>query len=209
MGNHADRIPTREEHKRFIRRIWKVCLIGAVVIFLITGTITLSMFFFGYDPKTVLTTSTIIFQILVLSYGMGFFVPAFLTSLIKMGLGVEMSRQGLEIGKQTATILTDFKDEVKPIMGDIKKIVEDVRPVVHDAKGVFEEFKKQDLGKMRETLDRFQNELDGGGRFDRLINALERIAAKADAKADDAIGDILEEAWGEPPQEPVDAPEGT
>lgn len=99
------KIPSREQHKAFIRRLWKSCLFAALAIFLITGTLMLTLFMKGYDSKKILEVSTVVFQILVLSYGMGFFVPAFLTSLFNMALGVEMSRKGLEIGDKTAKIL--------------------------------------------------------------------------------------------------------
>lgn len=193
------RVPTREEHRRFIRRIWVLCISFAFVIFIGTGTTTFILWMAGYETEEILRVSTTVFQILILSYGMGFFVPAFLTSLIKMSLGVEMSREGLQIGQQTAGILTELKRDLAPILSDLKTIVADIKPVVHDAKEVFEDFKKQDYGKAREALDRIVTELDGegSGKFNRLVDSLERIAKKVDAKADDAIEDLLGEAWGE------------
>lgn len=99
------KIPTREQHNRFIRNIWKWCIGGAVGIFTVVGGLMTILFLQGYDSKKIVEVSTTAFQVLVLSYGMGFFVPAFLTSLFNMALGVEMSRAGLEIGEQTAKIL--------------------------------------------------------------------------------------------------------
>jgi hypothetical protein len=91
------KIPTREEHNRFIRNIWKLCVGSAIFIFLVTGSVVLTLFLKGYDSKKIVEVSTSIFQVLVLSYGMGFFVPAFLTSLVKMHLGIEMSRVSANI----------------------------------------------------------------------------------------------------------------
>lgn len=86
------KIPSRAEHNALIRRIWKHCMIAACLIFLVTGGTVLGLFLAGFDSKSIINVSTAVFQVIVLSYGMGFFVPSFLTSLIKMHLGIEMSR---------------------------------------------------------------------------------------------------------------------
>jgi len=120
------KIPTREQHKAIIRRLWKMCIGGALGIFVVVGGLMLTLFLKGYDSKKIVEVSTTAFQVLVLSYGMGFFVPAFLTSLYNMALGVEMTRSGLEIGQTTAGILkqVDVAIESRLVMMDsmFKKI---------------------------------------------------------------------------------------
>ena len=91
------KIPSRAEHNLLIHRIWKHCLIASLVLFVVTGGTVLFLFMKGYDSKSIINVSTAIFQVIVLSYGMGFFVPAFLSSLIKMHLGLEMSRMSVNV----------------------------------------------------------------------------------------------------------------
>jgi hypothetical protein len=107
------KIPTREEHRAFIRRIWMLCIGSAIGIFVVVGGLMTVLFLKGYDSKKIVEVSTTAFQVLVLSYGMGFFVPAFLTSLFNMALGVEMSRAGLEIGQDTAKILEKVDNAIE------------------------------------------------------------------------------------------------
>jgi len=109
---NSSRIPTQEDHDRLIRRIWRGCIGAAAAVFLTTGGIVLSLFLAGHDSKKIVEVSTSVFQVLMLSYGLGFFVPALLTSLLTMGLGVRMSRKGLDVGQQTA-------DHVGRLQGDL------------------------------------------------------------------------------------------
>ncbi len=128
-------VPSRSRHNRFIFKIWIGCIFASFVVFLMTGGVTLTLYLLGVDTPKILVTSTIAFQILVLSYGMGFFVPAFCTSLLKMGLGVEMSRQGLEIGRQTAEHIGFLQAELQRLVGDAQSVVKPLRELVEDFKG--------------------------------------------------------------------------
>lgn len=200
-------VPSRADHNRFIRKLWTYCISAAVGVFIVTGGIVGWLFMIGYDSKKIVEVSTSIFQVLILSYGMGFFVPTLLTSLFKMSLGVEMSRKALEIGNQTAENLVSLKDEMAGIIKDIKPIVEDARKLV-------DTFKAEEMTNARNALHRLEHELNGGGKLDRMVNALERIAKKADAKADDVVEGLLEEAWTEddeekPQESPQEPPKGT
>lgn len=205
MGNTANEddkptIPSRAEHKRFVKRVWVICNCIALVVFLVTGGTLLALFLTGNDSKSIVNTSTAVFQVLMLSYGMGFFVPAFLTSLIKMSLGVDMSRQGIEIGVKTAGNLDEMRKEIKPLVERGDRVLTKLEPMVEKADQMLDEFKKQDMSKLHKVLERLDAEMNGGGKLDRLVTALERIAKKADAKADDALGELLEEAWGGEPK---------
>jgi len=161
------KLPTREEHRRIIRRLWMGCIGAACAIFVVTGGVVLGLFMEGKDSKRIVEITTAIFQVLVLSYGMGFFVPAFLTSLMKMSLGVEMSREGLSVGKQTAELLRGFAKDIKPIIHDLKEIVGPARELVDDLKG-------QKTG----SIVAFVEKLSKDGTVERLAKSLEEIGSK-------------------------------
>lgn len=197
-------IPSRAEHDALVRKIWKLCLIGAVLLFATTGTTVLVMWKLGYDSKAIVNVSTIVFQVVLLPYGLGYVAPTLATSLLKMALGVEMSRRGLEIADSTAGTLEKLNRDVTPVVADVKELVSDLKPMIA-------EFRKQDSAKIHGVLERMEKELNGGGKLDRLVVALEKIAKKTDQKADDVLGDMLAEAWA--PEQPKDdssgPPEGT
>lgn len=199
------KIPSREEHNRFIRKVWNLCIIGAALVFVITGTTVLVMILMGYDSKTIVNASTTCFQMILLPYGLGYVAPTLATSLLKMALGVEMSRRGLEIGEQTAQSLTDLKTETKPLVEKGDRVLTKLEPMVEKANEMIDEFKKQDFAKLHKVLERFEGEMNGGGKLYRLVTALEKIAKRVDAKADDTLEGLLEEAW-EPKKDP---PEGS
>lgn len=193
------KIPTRDEHNRLIRKIWKGCLIASAVALSVMLTIVSVMFMMGYDPQKIVAVMLIAVYIVVPVYGIGYIGPAFATSLLKMGMAVEMSREGLDIGNKTADTISEVKGEIKPLVKDLQGIVADLKPMIED-------FRKQDSGKVHKILERLDGEMNGGGKLDRLVTALEKLAKRADAKADDALGDLLEEAWKDPKDDP---PEGT
>ena len=209
MENATDEkftIPTRKEHEKFIRKVWMLCIIGAVLVFAITGTTVLVMILMGYDSKTIVNASTTCFQMILLPYGLGYVAPTLATSLLKMALGVEMSRRGLEIGEQTAQSLVDLKNDTKPMIENGGRVMTKLEPMIQKADRMIEQFEKQDFAKLHKVLERFEGEMNGGGKLDRLVTALEKIAKRTDQKADDVLGGLLEEAWGEPKKDP---PEGT
>ena len=141
-------IPSDAEHKRFIRRLWKTCMAAALVIFVTIGGIVLALFLKGYDSKKIVEVSTSVFQVLVLSYGMGFFVPAFLTSLINMALGVKMSRRGMDIGQETASVIEKVDKAIESRLSRIDALVTQL-----------EEFaKKAEAGELPAALKKWADE---------------------------------------------------
>ena len=180
-------VPTREEHARTIRRIWTGFISMALAIFVITGGVVATLFFTGHDSKKITDVSTSVFQVLVLSYGLGFFVPAFLTSLIKMSLGVEMSRAALEIGQDTSRTLEEMRDEVKPLVEDAKEVVGAVRDLVKD-------IKDQNPRKIVDYFDKLSKD----GTIDRIAASIDKVADKVHEaiqktearKVDDAVGAV-------------------
>lgn len=151
------KIPTEAEHRAFIRRLWKTCIAAAIAIFVVTGGVVLALFLKGHDSKKIVEVSTAVFQVLVLSYGMGFFVPAFLTSLINMALGVKMSRKGLEIGQETANVLERVDDAIEKRLARVDKLIDSAERVV-------EEMEKGEgplLKVFREEMEKLRKEVKG------------------------------------------------
>lgn len=182
------KIPSRDEHNNLIRKIWKGCLIAAAVCLVLMMAIVTVMSMMGYDSQKIVSVMLIAVYIVVPVYGVGYIGPAFATSLLKMGMAVEMSREGLDIGRETATTISDVKAEIKPLVSDLQRIVADLKPMI-------EEFRKQDFAKIHKVLGRFEGELNGGGKLDRLVVSIEKIAKRTDQKADDALDDVLGSAW--------------
>lgn len=146
------KIPSRADHNRFIRNIWKFCIGAAIGIFLVTGSIMLALFLKGHDSKKIVEVSTTVFQVLVLSYGMGFFVPAFLTSLFKMSLGVEMSREALTIGQATAGVLDKLDKAVESRMERADKLFEKLEKATGDIDHPWVRMFKGEMEALRDTI---------------------------------------------------------
>lgn len=121
-------LPEFKEHERQVRRLWKQCVAIAGLVFLVTGATTAVMFHQGMNPATVVALSTTIFQVLLLSYGMGFFVPAFLTSLKRLHLSVQMMYVSLDMGRQTVDAMKEMRDKANPLFKDARELVDQVTP---------------------------------------------------------------------------------
>jgi len=174
------KIRTREEHKAFIRRIWTICIAMAILVFVTTGGIVAALFMAGYDSKRVVEISTSIFQVVVLSYGLGFFVPAFLTSLITMYLGVEMSRRGLEIGEQTAQHIDRLQGELKTMVSEFKEGTKEA---------------KQAMVEIRDYLrdqKRVENKLEDSLAQEVLGTVIKGSSSHKDGSNRETFGDLLE-----------------
>ncbi len=188
------KIPTREEHRRNIRRIWISCiLIGLFVISTMAG-IVLVMVLKQMSHQLIVSCTTVLFQIIIGGVFTGFTTPYFLETRVNFSVGMEMNRKALQLGTETASGLVTLKNEIGPM--------------VKDAKEMISTFKSRDFGKMEKALDLLTTEMNGGGKLDRLVVALEKIAARVDQKAGDAMEDLLGEAWGatSPPGSPSQNP---
>ncbi len=163
-------VPSRPEHNAFIKKIWRICILGAFLVFITTGGTMLTLHLMGFEPEKVLTASTIVFQVVVLSYGMGFFVPAFCTSLIKMGLGVEMSRQGLEIGRETAA-------HIALLQGELRNLVNDAQSVLTPLQKLFGDFEGRPSEIFTKVID-FVERLEKDGTIESLTKGIKDISEK-------------------------------
>lgn len=187
-------IPTRAEHKRSIRRIWISCIcIGLFVISTMTG-IVLVMVSKHMAHQLIVSCTTVLFQIIIGGVFTGFTTPYFLETRVNFSVGMEMNRKALQLGTETASNLVLLKEEVAPMMKDAKEMIAT--------------FKARDFGKMEKAIDLLTTELNGGGKLDRLVVALEKIANKVDKKAGDAMEDLLAEAWTTPTPAPEVQSEG-
>ena len=192
------KIPTRAEHKRNVRRIWISCIcIGLFVISTMAGIVGV-MVLKAMPHQLIVSCTTVLFQIIIGGVFTGFTTPYFLETRVNFSVGMEMNRKALQLGTETADNLVNLKNEVAPMMKDAKEMIAT--------------FKARDFGKMEKAIDLLTTELNGGGKLDRLVTALEKIANKVDKKAGDAMEDLLAEAWSPttpPPEaqsEPLPAP---
>lgn len=164
-------IPSHTEHQRHVRRIWTVCILVASGLFLAMGGLILHLLVGEKKQgEHIIYVSTSIFQVIVITYGMGFFVPAFLTSLMKMDLGIRMSRRALEIGDQTANHIDRLQNELTPVLTDLKS-------AVANAKVMLEEVRSKDLDKIQRVL----SDLTENNRLERFVSAVERLASRIES----------------------------
>jgi hypothetical protein len=126
-------IPTFLEHEVEVSKLWKICRWLAIGIFVVISVITAIMFMSGMDPEKAVAISTIAFQAILLSYGMGFFVPALLTSLKRLGLSVHMMYESLRLGQQAADKMKDLHDRAIPVFSRGEKLIENLEPIIEVA----------------------------------------------------------------------------
>jgi hypothetical protein len=184
-------IPTRAEHKKNVRRIWISCIcIGLCVMSSMAGMVTV-MVMKHLSHQLIVACTTVFFQIIIGGVFTGFTTPYFLETRVNFAVGMEMNRKALQLGTLTSDNLVNMKAELAPMMADAKEMIHT--------------FKARDFGTMEKALDLMTKELNGGGKLDRLVVALEKIATKTSAEAGNHLEDLLQEAgFGETPAAPVD-----
>jgi len=125
-------IPTPEEHERRTRRIWIACsFIALFVLVSIGGTVALLIV--DNDVHKIVGWTTIIFQIVIGMFATGFTTPLFLEQRANFILSIDMGRESLELGTQTANAMIDLKEEFVPVVKDLKDLVDQMKPVVEVA----------------------------------------------------------------------------
>lgn len=181
-------IPSREQHDRLIRKIWLICGSMAVLCFFMMSGTVIYMKSQGYDSKDIVNVQLIIVYIAIPLYLFGYVAPALAASLIKMSLGVDMSREGLDLTKDMAREMKEMKDEVRPLIEDGKTLAAEIKPMIvnvqnaiSDGKKVFDEVVKEIRqgngalnGKISHTIKKAIEEArstmkDAEGDFERLI----------------------------------------
>ncbi len=123
-------IPGFQEHELEVKKLWQKCRYLAIATFVVVGLLTAAMFSAGMDAGKAVAVSTIIFQAILLSYGMGFFVPSLLTSLMRLGLSVHMMYESLRMGRETVEAMKSVQGEAEPLFKDGRVIVDQLKPIV-------------------------------------------------------------------------------
>lgn len=164
------KIPTREEHRRTVRRIWTSCIcIGLSVMSSMAGMVAIMMFK-DFSHQLIVSCSTVLFQIIIGGVFTGFTTPYFLETRVNINVGMEMNRKALELGTQTADNLEKLERRIEPVVGRVEGL----------------------LGKAEKLMDSAEH--DGPSKFDRLLTALEKIAARTSEKADEQLEELLRES---------------
>lgn len=189
------RIPTREEHRRNVRRIWISCIcIGLFVISTMAGIVGV-MVFKQMPHQLIVSCTTVLFQIIIGGVFTGFTTPYFLETRVNFSVGMEMNRKALELGTQSADALNALQEEIKPRIEQMDRVFQKVEKLV-------DEFSARDGEKLHTAIEKVTVEMKEGGKLDRLVVALEKIASRTSEKADDQLEGLLSEAWQEQPTTP-------
>lgn len=163
-------IPTREEHRRNVRRIWISCIcIGLGVIATMAGMVAVMMLK-DFSHQLIVSCTTVLFQIIIGGVFTGFTTPYFLETRVNFAVGMEMNRKALELGTQTADNIVALEKKIEPLVGRADVLMEKAEKMLGSAEG------------------------DGAAKFDRLLTALEKIAARTSANADEQLEGLLKEA---------------
>src|SRR3989304_1065042 len=116
-------MPTREEHSLSVRKIWIRCIVGAGISFGAMAGVAVGMVAAGYPSEKIVSIQLMIVYILIPLYAAGYMAPMLATSLMKMSLGLEMSREGLDVGKKTADHIDKLQKELRGVLHDVQGIV--------------------------------------------------------------------------------------
>jgi uncharacterized protein YoxC len=160
-------VPTREEHARSARRVWARCMIGATACFVVMGSISAVMISKGYAPERIVSIQLMMTYMILPVYAVGFAAPMLITSLMKLGLGLDMSREGLKMGKTTADHIDALQKELRGILTDVRDIVGPVSELVND-------LKSQKTGKVIEFIEKLSTD----GSVEKIAGALESIGER-------------------------------
>jgi len=174
-------IPTREEHRRSIRKMWIVCNLIAFGVFLSAGGTVAALALKGYQWALIVAVSTSIFQVIVMSYALAFFVPSFLTSLSKLSLGIEMSRRSLEMGQKSV-------DTLEKVDKAIESRLERVDGLVGKLERMLEQAEKGEHPLLKRLEETFRLEMKG------LREAVREKKREAEEELDEALAEGEREA---------------
>lgn len=189
MESKTSKLPTQEEHNEVIRRVWRIGFYIAGACFTFMAAVVGVMLAMHKTPAEIVSVELLIVYIILPAYAFGFVAPMLASSLIKMTLAVDMSREGLEIGKETADAMTEFKEETKPLIMDAKAVIEEVKPMVgevrtavHDGKKIFDD-----------VLTEFR---EGNGKIEiRITKIIRRVLDEARGSVKDAEGEFEKLIW--------------
>lgn len=180
-------VPTQEDHERAVRRVWVRCLIGAGVCFGAMGGVAGAMLASGYGTEKIVSVQLMLVYLILPVYAVGFAAPMLITSLMKLGLGLDMSREGLNVGKKTANHIDLLQKELRGILTDVRDIVGPVKELVGDLKGQKTDKVVQFIDKLSKdgSVEKIAGALESIG--DRIHRALEKVEKGAVERMVDKI----------------------
>lgn len=183
------KLPTQEEHNKIIRRIWKIGFYIAGGCFLFMASVVAVMLYIGKSTAEIVSAELLIVYIFLPAYAFGFVAPMLASSLTKMTLAVDMSREGLEIGKDTSDAMTEFKNETKPLISDLKAVVAEVKPMIGKVGTTIDEVKR--------VVDDAVKELkEGNGQLEgRVAKTLRKALEDARVTIKETEGDFEKLIW--------------
>jgi len=120
-------IPTREEHRALIWRVWRGFVIAALIAFLGMGGIAGTMLALGYGFTMVAYTLLVVIYVLIPLYALGYMGPILASSIIKMTLGIEMTRDSMDNLNRTAETIDAMQKEIRPVVADLKEVVDEAK----------------------------------------------------------------------------------
>ncbi len=166
-------IPSQEQHEASLRRIWRFS-IAAAAVQVVAGISVLSFVLFSRGNVQLLgVISTVLFQILLVAFGIGFSIPAVMASMAKLNLTLEIGRESLELGRKSANSLVQLQSEFVPVLQNLKtgisnltelvekvkhgngELKDTVRKAVTEARGMIKEGESEVEKYIFEKIDRF------------------------------------------------------
>jgi hypothetical protein len=182
----AYHIPSRAEHQLTVRRIWRTCgITGASVCLFMLGTVV-AMKMMHYEAKDIVSVQLILVYIFVPVYGLGFVAAALATSLLKMGLAVDMSREGLDIGQKTAEVAEKIDSALDSRLARVDGTLDSLDRMVKE----FERGEGPLLKVFRDEMKKLRAEIRGSRQSteEELAEALDEGEAAAAAPSCDTCG---------------------
>jgi len=138
-----------KDYKKINRTFWTITIITMAIY----GATVAGMFMSGMDPKKIVAYGTTFFQFGVIAWGLSFMAPYFLRMERKSDVSISL-------GRETAEMIEEMKDEMRNVIDDIKNIIDEVKG------------KDGDLGELRDAikdipkkLDELKDRIDDGKPF--------------------------------------------
>lgn len=123
-------IPSRDEHRRRTRRIWVLCGLAALFILVSMGGTIALLVAAGRDVHRIVAATTVIFQVVIAMFAVGFTTPLFLEQRANLALSLDMGRESLHLGTEAAGAMTGVRNELVPVIRELRTLVEQAGPVV-------------------------------------------------------------------------------
>jgi len=135
----AYKLPSRAAHAAFIRKVWWCCIVGAAVCFVSMAGTVLYMGAMGHDSKAIVNVQLIIVYIVLPVYAIGYVAPTLASSLIKMSLGLEVSRESATILERVDAAIDARAAKLDRLVERTDKLVAEIDACTHPLAKKFDE----------------------------------------------------------------------